>query len=199
MDKPAPDALAKAEAEAAAAIKEYEFSRERYMSTLKNQAEEKIVGTARKRREALMKEVDNLLTVGKFRAEAKNVAIKAYAQRCPGKVTASGMQPPNPADRMTFSGAEKLYRAALKASEEFNEVNDLLKKRRDLIEQIDAEAREVLRKHHDDLVRALESPGGFEAACRRDPLLGRAHARMKAAMAQRDALAGRPAAETAAT
>jgi hypothetical protein len=34
----------------------------------------------------------------------------------------------------------------------------------------------------------LETPEGLENAFKRDPLLGRAHARMKAAIAQRDAL-----------
>jgi hypothetical protein len=91
------------------------------------------------------------------------------------------MQPPGPG----MQGADKLFKAAVKAAEEFAEVNDILKKRKEKLEAIDTEVRNVLEKHGRDLIAALESPQGLEGAFKRDPLLERAHSRMMAAEARR--------------
>ncbi len=198
MNKPGVDAASKAAQEADAAIREYELSRDRYFHTLRADAEEKVLKTVVKRREKLTEEIENLRSLARIRNDARAVALKAYAQRCPGRVTSTSLLPPSPTDHI--SGADKLFKAAVKAAEEFAEVNDILKKRRDAMEAIETEMRTALQKHNDDLVRFLETPTGLENAFKRDPLLGRAHARMKAAIAQRDALAATGAAtpETAA-
>jgi hypothetical protein len=188
VNNPGVDVAKKAAQEAEAAIREYEFSRDRYFHTLRADAEEKVLATVVKRREKLNEEIDNLRALTKIRGDARAVALKAYAQRCPGRVTATSLLPPAATDRL--SGADKLFKAAVKAAEEFAEVNDILRKRREALEAIDAEMRTVLQKHNEDLIRFLETPTGLENAFKRDPLLGRAHARMKAAIAHRDALLG---------
>jgi hypothetical protein len=174
--------------EAEAAIREYELSRDRYCHSLRVDAEEKVAKSVAKRREKLTEEIENLRALAKMRNDARTEALRVYAQRCPGRVTASSLLPPAATDRI--GGADKLFRAAVKAAEEFAEVNDILRKRREALEAIETEMRTVLQKHNDDLIRFLETPSGLENAFKRDPLLGRAHARMQAAIAQRDALIG---------
>jgi hypothetical protein len=185
VNKPGVDAAGKAAMEAEAAIREYELSRDRYFQSLRLDAEESVAKSVATRREKLIEEIENLRALAKVRAEARTQALRAYQQRCPGRVTATSLLPPAATDRM--GGANKLFKAAVKVAEEFNEVNDILKKRREALEAIEAEMRTVLQKHNDDLIRFLETPSGLENAFKRDPLLGRAHARMKAAIAARDA------------
>jgi hypothetical protein len=198
VNKPGVDAASKAAQEADAAIREYELSRDRYFVTLRADAEEKVRASVVKRTGKLSEEIENLRSLARIRNDARAIALKAYAERCPGRVTATSLLPPSPTDHI--AGADKLFKAAVKAAEEFAEVNDILKKRREAMEAIETEMRATLRKHNEDLVRFLETPSGLENAFKRDPLLGRAYARMKAAIAQRDALAATGAAtpETAA-
>jgi hypothetical protein len=87
-----------------------------------------------------------------------------------------------------IGGIDKLYKTAVKSAEEFAEVNDILKKRKEKLEKIDDEVRTVLEQHSRDLIAQLESPTGLEGAFKRDPLLGRAHARMLAAEARRESV-----------
>jgi hypothetical protein len=186
VNKPGVDAAGKAAMEAEAAIREYELSRDRYFHSLRVDAEEKVAKSVATRREKLLEEIENLRALTKIRGDARTQALRVYQQRCPGRVTATSLLPPAATDRM--GGADKLFKAAVKAAEEFAEVNDILKKRREALEAIESEMRTVLQKHNDDLIRFLETPSGLENAFKRDPLLGRAHARMKAAIAQRDAV-----------
>jgi hypothetical protein len=113
--------------------------------------------------------------------------LKAYAAKAPGRVSAGGLLPPSAAERV-IGGIDKLYKSAVKAAEEFNEINDIIKKRKEKIDQIDAEVRAVLEQHGRDLIAQLETPTGLEGAFKRDPLLGRAHARMIAAEARRESV-----------
>jgi hypothetical protein len=115
------------------------------------------------------------------------MTLRAYAAKAPGRVSAGGLLPPSPAERM-IGGIDKLYKAAVKAAEEFNEVNDIIKKRKEKLDKIDDEVRTVLEQHGRDLIAQLESPTGLEGAFKRDPLLARAHARMLAAEARRESV-----------
>jgi len=193
------DAASKATQEALVAIREYQLSRDRYFHTLRADAEEKVLKMVAKRREKLTEEIENLRALARIRNDARAQALAQYGRLCPGRVTATSLLPPTAADRI--NGADRVYKSALKAAEEFNEVNDILKKRRESLEEIDSEMRTVLQKHNADLIRALETPSGLQNAFKRDPLLRIAHARMKAAIAQRDALLGTevPESESAAS
>jgi hypothetical protein len=173
--------------ELAAATKAYELSRARYIRTVTSDAEQKLIDAGGKRRDALRAEMGNLQTLARARLEARTAAMRAYAAKCPGRVNASGPLAPLPTS--AFSGAEKLYRAALTANEEFNEIKDILVKRGEQLDEIEKDLRQRLADFNANLVQMLETPDGLANAFRRDPLLERAHTRMKNALAAEAAAA----------
>jgi hypothetical protein len=162
------------------AVAEYQASRARYIRTITTDAEKRLSETIGKRRESLREEIANLTALAQHRYEGYQEALNAYAAKAPGRVTAGGMKPPLPSDRM-FAGINKLYKAAVKAAEDFREVNDIIKKRKDKLSEVDYKLRVQLEQYGRDLIAQLETDSGLEGAFRRDPLLGRAHARMVAA------------------
>lgn len=170
-----------------AAKAEYHASRARYIRTVTADTEQKLMETVAKRRDPIKEELNSLSSLARVRFETRQQTLRAYAAKAPGRVGANGLLPPSPAERM-IGGIDKLYKAAVKAAEEFNEINDIIKKRKEKLEQIDAEVRTVLEQHGRDLIAQLETPTGLEGAFKRDPLLGRAHARMVAAEARRAAV-----------
>jgi malate synthase len=174
-------------AEAEAAIREYEISRDRYLQTIIADAEARVSKSFARRRDKLSEEIENLRGLGRIRADARSAAVKAYQQRCPTRVSAASLLPPTPADRVANPGVDKLFKAAVKAAEEFNEINEMMRKRREMLEAIDQETRDHVRKYQEEVITLLETPDGLANAFKRDPLLGQAHARMKALLAQRDA------------
>jgi hypothetical protein len=167
-----------------ASVREYHASRARYIRTVTNDTEKKLMETVAKRRDPIKEEINNLTALARVRFEARQQTLRAYAAKAPGRVTASGLLPPSPAERV-IGGIDKLYKTAVKAAEEFNEVNDIIKKRKEKLDKIDDEVRTVLEQHGRDVIAQLETPTGLEGAFKRDPLLERAHARMVAAEARR--------------
>ena len=172
-----------------ASVREYHASRARYIRTVTSDTEKQLMETVAKRRDPLKEELTNLTSLARVRFETRQATLKAYAAKAPGRVSNSGLLPPSPAERVV-GGIDKLYKAAVKAAEEFNEVNEIIKKRKDKLEAIDAEVRTVLEQHGRDLIAQLETPTGLEGAFKRDPLLARAHARMVAAESRRAAVRG---------
>jgi hypothetical protein len=167
-----------------ASVREYHASRARYIRTVTADTEKQLMETVAKRRDPIKDELTNLTSLARVRFETRQATLKAYAAKAPGRVSNSGLLPPSPAERV-IGGIDKLYKAAVKAAEEFNEVNDIIKKRKDKLEAIDNEVRTVLEQHGRDLIAQLETPTGLEGAFKRDPLLARAHARMVAAESRR--------------
>jgi len=167
-----------------ASVREYHASRARYIRTVTSDTEKQLMETVAKRRDPIKEELTNLTSLARVRFETRQQTLKAYAAKAPGRVSNSGLLPPSPAERM-IGGIDKLYKAAVKAAEEFNEVNEIIKKRKDKLEAIDSEVRTVLEQHGRDLIAQLETPTGLEGAFKRDPLLARAHARMVAAESRR--------------
>jgi hypothetical protein len=163
------------------ATQAYELSRARYIRTVTSDAENKLKEAVAKRREALATEINSLVSLAHIRHETRSTTLRAYAARCPGRVRGTDVLPP-PAGG-AFNGDDKLYKAALLAADEFNELSDILRKRRALLEAIDGEMRTKLADYNRNLIAMLESPEGLANAFRRDPLLERAHQRMKAAQA----------------
>jgi hypothetical protein len=168
--------------EVEAAVSEYHSSRARYIRTVTSDVEKRLMESIGKRRAPLMEEITNLTTLAHARFDAYQTALKAYGAKAPSRVTAAGLQAPGPTERM-IGGIDKLYKAALKAADEYNEVNAIIKKRRDSLDEVDKKMREQVEKYGHDLIAQLETPAGLEAAFKRDPLLGRAHARMLQAQA----------------
>jgi len=163
-----------------AAVAEYHASRARYIRTVTSDAEKRLMETIGKRRESLREEISNLTVLAQHRYEAYQDGLKTYAQKAPSRVTSGSMKPPLPSDRM-IKGISKLYKDAVKAAEDFREVNDIIKKRKDKLGEVDYKLRVQLEQYGRDLIAQLETETGLEGAFRRDPLLSRAHARMVAA------------------
>ena len=99
--------------------------------------------TVAKRREPIKAEITNLTALARARFEARQLTLREYAAKAPGRVSAGGLLPPSPAERV-IGGIDKLYKTAVKAAEEFNEVNDIIKKRKEQLDKIDEEVRTLL-------------------------------------------------------
>jgi hypothetical protein len=163
-------------------LAEYQASRARYIRAVTSDAERRLMETIGKRREPLREEIGNLTLLAQDRYEGYQVRLKAYAAKAPGRVTASGMLPPSAAERI--SGINKLYKEAVHAAEEFREINAIIQKRIEKLGEMDWKLRVQVEQHGRDVIAQLETEIGLEGAFRRDPLLGRAHARMLAARAR---------------
>lgn len=142
------------------AVAEYHASRARYIRTVTSDAERRLGETIGKRRAALREEIANLTLLAHDRHATYQAALQA--SKC------------DPASR-------KLYQAAVRAADEFREVNDVIRKRKDLLGLVDYKLRVQLEQYARDLIAQLETESGLDFAFQRDPLLARAHARMLAA------------------
>jgi hypothetical protein len=168
-------------------VAQYHASRARYIRSVTADTEKRLHETVAKRRDPLKEEIASLTSLARVRFETRQHTLRDYKAKAPNRVTATGLLPPSPTERV-MPGVDKLFKAALKAAEEFNEVNDIIKKRKAKLEQIDGEVRTVLEQHMRDIIAQLESPVGLEGAFKRDPLLAQAHRRMLAAEARRAAV-----------
>jgi hypothetical protein len=173
--------------DADSSVAEYHASRARYIRTVTSDAEKRLMETIGKRREHLTEEMANLSLLAQSRYEIYQGTLKTYAAKAPSRVKGGALLSPGPAERMV-AGIDKLYKAALKAAEEFREVDGIIKKRKQKLEEMDAKLRVQIEQYGRDLIAQLETPAGLESAFKRDPLLGRAHARMLAAQARRAAV-----------
>jgi hypothetical protein len=167
-----------------ASVAEYHSSRARYIRSVTSDVEKRIMETIGKRREPLVEEIANLTALAHARFESYQAGLKDYAAKAPGRVKGTAVQAPMPTDRIV-PGIDKLYKAAIKAADEFREVNDIIKKRKEKLAQIDWKMREQIEQYGRDLIAQLETERGLEGAFQRDPLLGRAYARMMAAESRR--------------
>jgi hypothetical protein len=169
------------------AVAEYRASRARYIRTVTSNVEQRYLETIGKRRDSLREEITNLTGLAQHRYENYQANLKAYAAKAPSRVTGGGIMPPSPAERMV-RGIDKLYKTAVQSADEFREVNDIIRKRKDKLGEIDDKLRAQVEQFGRDLIAQLETETGLEGAFKRDPLLGRAHARMLAARARQTAV-----------
>lgn len=174
-----------------ATLAEYQASRARYIRTITADVEQRVMATIGKRRAPLKEEIGNLALLGHARYEEYRVALKAYSARVLGRVTARGLLPPSPSERMIL-GIDKLYKEALRTAEAFREITTIVKKRKDKLEELDWKMRDQVEQYGRAFIRQLETPSGLEGAFKRDPLLGRAHARMLAAQSRRESVKNLP-------
>ncbi len=171
-------------------VAEYQASRARYIRSVTSGVEQRFMETIGRRRDSLREEIANLTELAQHRYDAYQASLKAYAVKAPGRVTGGGIMPPSPTERVV-RGIDKLYRNAVQSAEAFREVNDIIRKRKDKLGEIDYKLRQRVEEFGRDLIAQLETESGLAGAFKRDPLLGRAHARMLAARArQMSALSG---------
>jgi hypothetical protein len=62
-----------------ASVKEYHFSRARYIRAVTSDTEKKLMESVAKRRDPLQEEITNLNALARMRFDARQVALKAYA------------------------------------------------------------------------------------------------------------------------
>jgi hypothetical protein len=168
-------------------IAQYHASRARYIRTVTADTEKRLLETVAKRRDPLKEEIANLTARARSRFEMRQQTLRDYKAKAPNRVTAAGLLPPSPTERV-IPGIDKLFKTAAKAASEFNEVNDIIKKRKEKLDAMDSEIRTVIEQHTRDIIAQLETPLGLEGAFKRDPLLEQAHKRMLATEARRAAV-----------
>ena len=168
-------------------VAQYLASRARYIRTVTGDTEKRLFETVAKRRDPLKEEIANLTLFARVQFDKRQQTLRDYKAKAPNRVTATGLLPPSTTERV-IPGIDKLFKTAVKAAEEFNEVNGMIKKRKEQIDKIDEEVRTVLKQRTSDIIAQLETPVGLEGAFKRDPLLEQAYKRMLAAEARRESV-----------
>jgi len=168
-----------------AAIAAYESAKLSYVRAITQDAENKLREAFSKKRQAINDEIANLRSLAKTKQDAANVATARYAKRFPHRVRKSGARPPSLWERIcTFNQVDALYRDAVKASEELDDVNDLLRKRRDRLDAMERETRRSIYLREEAVRKKLQTPEGL-ASLHADPMVRSAFAKMQSVMNER--------------
>jgi hypothetical protein len=163
----------------------YESAKLRYIRAITQDAETKLREAFGKRREAINEEIANLRDLAKSRQDAASAAATKYAARLPHRVRKAGVRPPSFWERVvTFNAVDRFYRAAAKAGEELDEVNELLRKRRDRLDAMERETRRSIYLREEAVRKKLQTPEGL-AALHADPMVKAAFAKMQGVMNER--------------
>jgi hypothetical protein len=100
-------------------------------------------------------------------------------------VRKAGVRPPSFWERVvTVNAVDRFYRAAAKAGEELDEVNELLRKRRDRLDAMERETRRSIYLREEAVRKKLQTPEGL-AALHADPMVKAAFAKMQGVMNER--------------
>jgi hypothetical protein len=168
-----------------ATISAYESAKLRYIRAITQDAETKLREAFGKRREAINDEISNLRSLAKTRGDSAAAAAQRYAVKLPHRVRKTGVRPPSFWERlMTFNSVDKFYRSAQKAAEELDEVNELLRKRRDRLDAMERETRRSIYLREEAVRKKLQTPEGL-AALHADPMVKAAFAKMQGVMNER--------------
>jgi hypothetical protein len=164
----------------ATAQDEYDFARSRFIQSLLTGADiTRIVDEASKKRETLRVEIEHLRVLARARHETSTNDARAYQTMLPHRITAAGLQPPSPLEKIgaTF-GSERMYKKAFNSAKEYVEARDLFVKRRDQLTVVEENLRKTLHAREAAIERQLESAGGHDMALKRDPLLNSAYQKL---------------------
>jgi hypothetical protein len=168
-----------------AVISAYESAKLRYIRAITQDAETKLREAFGKRREAINEEIANLRSLAKTRQDVAAAAAQRYSLKLPHRVRKTGVRPPSIWERIiTFNSVDGVYRAAAKASDELDEVNELLRKRRDRLEAMERETRRSIYLREEAVRKKLQTPEGL-AALHADPMVKAAFAKMQGVMNER--------------
>jgi hypothetical protein len=166
-------------------LQAYENAKLRYIRGITQEAETKLREAFAKRREAINEEIANLRTLARTRQESSNAAAAAYGRKLPHRVRKSGVKPPSLFERIrSLNRVTKFYNNAARAASELDEVNELLRKRRDRLEQMERETRRSIYLREESVRKKLQTPEGL-AALHADPMVKAAFAKMQAVMNER--------------
>ncbi len=168
-----------------AVVAAYESAKLRYIRAITQDAETKLRDAFAKRREAINDEIANLRAMAKVKGDAAAATAAKYATKLPNRVRKTGVKPPSFWERLrTFNSVDRYYREAAKAAEELDEVNDLLRKRRDRLDAMERETRRSIYLREEAVRKKLQTPEGL-AALHNDPMVKAAFTRMQGVMNER--------------
>lgn len=163
----------------------YESAKLNYIRGITQDAENKLREAFGKRREEINDEIASLRDLAKARQDTANAAAQKYAQKLPHRVRKTGVRPPSLWERLiTFNAVDRWYRDAQKAGEEIDEVNELLRKRRDRLDAMERETRRSIYLREEAVRKKLQTPEGL-AALHADPMVKAAFAKMQGVMNER--------------
>lgn len=166
-------------------INAYESAKLRYIRAITQDAEAKLREAFGKRREAINDEIGNLRQLQKQRSDAAAAAAQRYAVKLPHRVRKTGVKAPSFWERLlSFNAVDRYYRAAQKAQDELEEVNELLRKRRDRLDAMERETRRSIYLREEAVRKKLQTPEGL-AALHADPMVKAAFAKMQGVMNER--------------
>ena len=167
------------------AVAAYEAAKLRYIRAVTQDAEAKLYDAFAKRREAINAEIGDLRELAKRRGDAANAAAAAYAKRLPHRVRKTGVRPPSIVERLrSLNAIDDLYRDAVKAAAELDDVNDLLRKRRERLDAMERETRRSIYLREEAVRKKLQTPEGL-AALHADPMVKAAFGKMQGVMNER--------------
>jgi hypothetical protein len=168
-----------------AVIGAYESAKLRYIRSITQDAETKLRESFGKRREEISTEITNLRDLAKVRTDAAVAAAARYAKKLPHRVRKNGVSPPSLWERIkTFNAVEGVYGIAQRAALELEEVNDLLRKRRDRLDAMERETRRSIYLREEAVRKKLQTPEGL-AALHADPMVKAAFVKMQGVMNER--------------
>ena len=168
-----------------AVIGAYESAKLRYIRAITQDAETKLREAFGKRREEINDEIASLRNLAKSREGAAKSATAKYAVKSPHRVRKTGIRPPSFWERlMSFNGVDSAYRDAQKAADELDEVNDLLRKRRDRLDAMERETRRSIYLREEAVRKKLQTSEGL-AALHADPMVKAAFAKMQGVVNER--------------
>jgi hypothetical protein len=168
-----------------AAISAYESAKLRYIRSITQDAEAKLREAFGKRREEINDEINSLRDLQRQKQDAATSASARYAAKLPHRVRKTGVRPPSLWERIrTFNSVEGVYRNAQKAADELEEVNDLLRKRRDRLDAMERETRRSIYLREEAVRKKLQTPEGL-AALHADTMVKAAFMKMQGVMNER--------------
>jgi hypothetical protein len=168
-----------------AALAAYEGAKLAYIRAITQNAENRLREAFSKKRESINDELAELRALARERQAAASAATARYALRLPHRVRKGGVRPPSIWERLrTFNRIDAAYRAAVTAADALDNVNDLIRKRRDRLDAMERETRRSIYLREEAVRKKLQTPEGL-ASLHADPMVRRAFAKLQGVMNER--------------
>lgn len=159
----------------------FDFAKTRFVRSLDAERNARLVEKAGKERARLHDEIVNLQLVTRERHQTALECARAYGSVLPHRVGKTWIQPPASFEKLgQFFGAERLYKRAARAAKEYAEARELLLKRRDQLNALEADLRARIEDREAVLLGQLDSPRSLRIARRLDPLLDTSYQKLQA-------------------
>jgi len=168
-----------------AAVAAYESAKLAYIRAITQEAEAKLRAAHAAKREAINDEIAALRDQAKAKQEEANAAAARYAARAPNRVRKTGIRAPSLWERVvSMNRIAGYYEDAMRASEELDEINDLVRKKRDRLDAMERETRRSIYLREEAVRKKLQTPEGL-ASLHSDPMVRSAFTKMQSVMNDR--------------